>query len=192
MSDSNDQNANAGANGSGGNGTGGDAGQGGGGQSQNTGGDAGGNLDELPAWARESITKANREAAGYRTQLRELEPLAQKAREADEATKSEVQKAADRAAAAEKKAEEAEARALRLEVAASKGLNAKQAARLVGATREELEADADELLADFTPGGGGEAAPSRPTERLTGGGRPSTEGPIETDPAKLAAGVARF
>ena len=56
---------------------------------------------------------------------------------------------AERRAAAEARAEAAELKALRLEVATEKGLTAKQAARLVGATREELEADADELIASF-------------------------------------------
>jgi hypothetical protein len=32
-------------------------------------------LDELPEWARESLTKANKEAAGYRTKLRDKEQL---------------------------------------------------------------------------------------------------------------------
>ena len=40
-------------------------------------------------------------------------------------------------------------RALRAEVSNAKGLTPTQAKRLVGATREELEADADELLADL-------------------------------------------
>lgn len=39
----------------------------------------------------------------------------------------------------------------RLAVALEKGLTATQAKRLVGTTREELEADADQLLADLGP-----------------------------------------
>lgn len=42
-----------------------------------------------------------------------------------------------------------EARALRAEVALDKGLTVSQAKRLVGTTKEELEADADELLKDI-------------------------------------------
>lgn len=55
----------------------------------------------------------------------------------------------DRVAEIERQAKESEARALRAEVANAKGLTTAQAKRLVGATREELEADADELLEDI-------------------------------------------
>ena len=55
----------------------------------------------------------------------------------------------DRVAQIERQAKESEARALRAEVANAKGLTPSQAKRLVGETREELEADADELLKDI-------------------------------------------
>lgn len=55
----------------------------------------------------------------------------------------------ERVAQIEKQANENEARAMRAEVANAKGLTPSQSKRLVGATREELEADADELLADI-------------------------------------------
>lgn len=55
----------------------------------------------------------------------------------------------DRVAEIEREAKEASARAIRAEVANSKGLTPRQAKRLVGETREELEADADELLKDI-------------------------------------------
>jgi len=54
-----------------------------------------------------------------------------------------------RVAEIERQAKESEARALRAEVANAKGLTPTQAKRLVGSTKEELEADADELLADI-------------------------------------------
>lgn len=66
-----------------------------------------------------------------------------------ERAQREAQTAAEREAEAARRAEEAELRALRIEVAAEKGLTPAQAKRLVGATKEELEADADEILADF-------------------------------------------
>jgi hypothetical protein len=115
--------------------------------------------------------------------------------ELDEKDKSESQKLADRLAAAEKRAAEAEARVLRAEVAAEKGLTAAQAKRLVGASREELEADADEILTAFAPSGAGEKKDppppgSRPRPELRGGSDP-TEAPPEMDPAKLAASVPR-
>lgn len=62
---------------------------------------------------------------------------------------------AEKRAAADARADAAELRATRLEVAHEKGLTPAQAKRLVGSTREELEADADEVLRDFpvTPTG---------------------------------------
>lgn len=55
----------------------------------------------------------------------------------------------DRVADMERRSTESEVRALRAEVANAKGLTPTQAKRLVGSTREELEADADELLTDI-------------------------------------------
>lgn len=102
---------------------------------------------------------------------------ARKLKELEDADKSEIQKATDAAAAAAKRAEEAEARALRLEIAHEKGLTPSQAKRLVGATREELEADADELVTAFSPADGKDAktkpgadtSRGRPTEKLRPG-----------------------
>lgn len=91
--------------------------------------------------------------------------------ELEESQKSELQKAADKAAAAEARIAEIEARALRAEVAAAKGI---PAALLSGSTQEELEASADALLAfrgsapkpDFGGGDRGEpiAGPKQVTE----------------------------
>ncbi len=64
--------------------------------------------------------------------------------EFEEASKTELQKAADRATAAEAKFAEIEARAMRAEVAAAKGIPANL---LSGTTQEELEASADALIA---------------------------------------------
>lgn len=72
-----------------------------------------------------------------------------KYRKAD-ADKADADKSeSEKRAAAEQRAADAELKALRLEVGAEKGLKPSQIKRLVGATREELEADADELLADL-------------------------------------------
>ena len=66
--------------------------------------------------------------------------------EIDEANKTAEQRSTDALAAAEKRAIDAESRLARADVAAAKGLPPSLAVRLVGTTREELEADADELL----------------------------------------------
>lgn len=99
--------------------------------------------------AQKKIAKANSEAANLRARLKELEPLAKKAQELEEASRSDLEKLTSRAEQAEQRASASEARAIRLEVAFEKGLTPAQAKRLVGGSREELEADADEILRDF-------------------------------------------
>ncbi|WP_018503075.1 hypothetical protein [Parafrankia discariae] len=109
--------------------------------------------------------------------------------------KSETQRLQDAAAGAERRAEEAEQRLLRIEVGADKGLSVAQAKRLVGATREELEADADELLATFGGSAKETAAEDKPkprpggkpTEKLRPGAAPESEPKV--DPGKLAASI---
>lgn len=150
------------------------------------------------------------EAAKWKALARKHEAEAKKNRTAadrvaalEEADKTEIQKAKDSAAAAEARARAAEHRADRLDVAAAKGLSPSLAARLVGDTREELEADADELLkvlkpADATSGASnGTAAASgaadgraRPREALRSGSAPGVEAE-ENDPTKLAALIPR-
>lgn len=63
--------------------------------------------------------------------------------------KVEIERANTRASKAEADAKKERDRADRLEVAIDKGLTPNQAKRLVGETKEELEADAEELLKDF-------------------------------------------
>jgi hypothetical protein len=106
--------------------------------------------EELSAEAlRAQLAKARKEAANYRTKVRELEPLASKAKELEDAGRSDLERLTARAEKAEQAVAATEAKALRLEVAFEKGLNPAQAKRLVGSNREELEADADEILRDF-------------------------------------------
>jgi hypothetical protein len=100
----------------------------------------------LPEWARDSLSKANAEAAKYRTRVRELEPKASEYDKLAEAQKTEQQKAAEARQAAETRAVQAEQEATRLRVALTKGLPADLATRLVGGTEDELAADADRLL----------------------------------------------
>lgn len=95
-----------------------------------------------PESARAEIEKLRKESANWRTKVRDLEPLARKAQEQDEATKSELQKALDRVAEAEQKAQVAMLESARLRAASAHGLTEAQAKRLVGSTPEELDADA--------------------------------------------------
>lgn len=152
--------------------------------------------------------KDRRTIAALRRELDDLKPLAEKAKELEAAGKSSEQKVEERIASIEKRAQEAEARALRLEVATAKGLTSTQAKYLTGSSKEELETAADAILEDFGGSGGsggdgaggagnsttstsgGGATTSRPKENLQGGGT-ATEEPEETDPRKLAASIPR-
>lgn len=97
---------------------------------------------EVPAEVKAALRKANKEAETLRLKLKEFE----------DRDKTETQKLADRVAEAERRAADLETANARAEVALAKGLTAAQAKRLIGSSREELEADADELLADLKPG----------------------------------------
>jgi predicted RNase H-like nuclease (RuvC/YqgF family) len=146
--------------------------------------------------AKAKIAKANSEAAQLRKRAKEAEDkvstLEARLDELEGKDKSEVEKLTAKLAEYDRKAQEAEQRALRAEVAASKGLTPAQAKRLQGGSLEELEADADELLESFKPqeGNGSGPLPGKPTEQLRGGSDPTTE-PEELDPAKLADQVSR-
>ncbi|MDP1793554.1 MAG: hypothetical protein Q8K63_05380 [Acidimicrobiales bacterium] len=93
---------------------------------------------------------------------------------------------------------------MRAETAAAKGLTPAQAKRLNGTTQEELEADADDILEHFKPAdttGEPDTGKTRPVTRpralsstlaVSGGGDPTVEAGVDTDPAKLAADLPRF
>lgn len=121
--------------------------------------------DDVPPEVRRALNKANKEAETLRLKLQEFE----------DRDKTEAEKVAARAQAAEDRATQAESKALRLEIAFEKGLTPAQAKRLVGTTREELEADADELLETFKP-----AEAEKPAVDLDLGTR--TTGAVASDP----------
>jgi hypothetical protein len=138
----------------------------------------------------------------------ELEKAQARIEEFESASKSDTEKLTDRATKAEKSVADLNAEVARLRVAMKKNLTEAQAKRLIGETEEELEADADQLLADFQKSEKSEEDESkdkdskdkddddtdkgrrRPKERLKTGATGDTE-PEETDPAKLAARVGR-
>ena len=130
--------------------------------------------------AKAKIAKANSEAAGLRKRLADLEK-AEKERE--DAKKDDLTKAQEASAGLQKQLDEATLENTRLRVAIAKGLTEKQASRLVGGTREELEADADEFLADLKPSEDKKTPPpSRlPKESLRGGGDPTSS--EDTEPS---------
>lgn len=135
----------------------------------------------------------------------DLKPLAEKARELEDAGKSDLERLTAELQSHQSRAQKAETDLIRLRVALRKGLTEVQAKRLIGGTEEELESDADDLLASFKPALPGpeetdtdevpDRGPNprrRPQERLRPGAVPDADTePVETDPRKLAAMVRR-
>lgn len=128
--------------------------------------------------------KARREAEA---KLKELQPLAAKAQELEEAQKTEAEKLAEKLRTAETNATTTESKLLRLEVALDKapaGMEPAKvrslAGRLQGKTREELEADAVELFKDF--GGATANGTEEPAE-------PPAPGAPRPDPAQGSRGT---
>jgi hypothetical protein len=141
---------------------------------------------------RSARRKAEKEATDLKTRLQSLE---------DEG-KSEVDKLRSQVATLTKDAEAATAKSVRMEVAAAKGLTLAQARRLVGTTKDELEADADELVADLglKKGEGKDDTPIEDTtEGKPAGGTGTPKEDLKSgaanaddetvDPAKLAATI---
>ncbi len=98
---------------------------------------------------KQAIDRMKNERNAARKELRDAQAKLV-AFEAAEQAKADADKSeAERRQAAEERAAKADLRALKVEVAFEKGLTQAQAKRLVGSTREELVADADEILVDF-------------------------------------------
>lgn len=134
------------------------------------------------------VQQLRSEAAKYRREAREAQA---KAKEFEDAKKTETELAVEKAAVAVTAAELATNEASRLRVALDKGLTADQAKRLVGDSEEEMSADADSLIELFSSTDDGQDLSSgTPRERLKPGAVPSAESE-ETDPAKLADMVPR-
>jgi flagellar biosynthesis GTPase FlhF len=132
-------------------------------------------LEKWRALARkhEAEAKRNAEAAAKLKQL-------------EDAQKTELERIREAAEAAKREADNARMEAMRWRVAAKLGIPAQIAARLQGATEEEIEADAKELLAalakttprDLPKDGAVSGATGTPTSDVE-----------ELDPRKLAAKI---
>lgn len=156
--------------------------------------------------------------ARERAKYADYDDLKTAAADADK-SKTQLDKVSEQIATLTARAEKAEAAQLRADVMATKlkGVPASLAKRLSGSTKEELEADADELLADWKAAGGkvagdegdgnaeqdgdkGNGTPparpaartGRPREDLRSGAPATARQPEETDPLKLAALIPRI
>lgn len=136
--------------------------------------------DQQPAQPAQPETDWKAEARKWEARAKENSGAATRLAELENAKKTEAEKTAERLTAAERKAAAAELSALRLDVALDKAPEGmavaqvrKLARRLSGSTREEIEADAAELFADFAPKPTTDSR--RPVESLKSGALPAGE-----------------
>lgn len=115
------------------------------------------------------------ERTARREAERQLKEMQAQLQELTDKDKSEVERLREQVTAVTKERDELSSSSMRSDIAIAKGLTAAQAKRLVGATREELEADADEIIEAF-PAGGVKPPPSqKPNPDLKGGTDPTDD-----------------
>jgi hypothetical protein len=122
--------------------------------------------------AMAKIKKANDEAKGLRSRVKELEAYEAKVREIEESQKSEADKVQERAAAAEKRASDAEAELARERIARRHHLDEDDMDLLGSGTEEQIEARAKKIAAKnaAVAAAAGTAPPSgKPVEKLRPG-----------------------
>lgn len=102
-----------------------------------------------PVDPAEDKTDWKAEARKHEARAKENKAAADELAAIKESQKSDAEKQAEALAEAQKVAAESKSDALRARVALEKGLTPAQEKRLVGSTREELLADADQLLIDL-------------------------------------------
>lgn len=136
-------------------------------------------FDPEKAWSL--IQNLRGDVAQQKARVAELTPYEQKAKELEEAQKTELQRAQEAAAAAQAEAEKSRLELLRHTVATTKGVPAALIPRLQGGTKEELEADADALLAAFPQPAASAGNPRTPVEALRPGAMPNPADPSLDD-----------
>lgn len=113
------------------------------------------NADQTPAGAEAEIDwqaearKWEKRAKDNHKRVQELEPKASQFDVLEAASKSDLERAQEQLAALQSQLSTTERQALIASVALDKGLPATLARRLQGDSKEDLEADADELLSQF-------------------------------------------
>lgn len=123
--------------------------------------------------ALEAERKARRDAE---RQLREKDDQLKALQDKD---KSDSERLTEKVTQLEKDLATATARADRFEVALEKGLDMTRAKRLTGATRDELEADADELITWTAGTSDDKPVPGKPATDLKGGSDPTEEPAVD-------------
>jgi hypothetical protein len=119
------------------------------------------------------LARLRREAANYRVKLKEVEPIAKAAQEAEEAKKDDIQRANERAQAAENREKETLEGYARLELAVQYSIPPGDIDLIGSGTREEMDARAQRVAA--LNAAASKAAPpptDRPVESLRPGASP--------------------
>lgn len=132
-----------------------------GGAGGGAGGSGGATGDDTSA-LKSALAKERKRAAEAEAKVKNLEASINDGKSDSERVAATLQELRDRADAADR-------RAMIAEVAVTKGLTTAQARRLQGNTIEEMEADADELLAAFKPGDGTAGDAAGGTDAANGG-----------------------
>jgi len=122
-------------------------------------------VEELKA----ELAKVRREAASRRVANKEKEKELEEFQKWKDSQKSELEKALERAKAAEEKAAKADLEKLQRKVAKDAGLDPELADRLIGDSEEELLADAKALAAKYKPSGAGATFAGRRGSAVTTG-----------------------
>lgn len=131
--------------------------------------------DQLQA----ELAKVRKEAAGYRTKLRDVEPLVKAAQEAEEANKTEIQRAQERASKLEKDYTTLQENNWRLELAVTHGIPHDQIDLIGSGSREEMEGRAARLAPLFSSTKTTPPPSDRPVEGLRPGATPEPLKPVD-------------
>jgi hypothetical protein len=139
-----------------------------------------GDTQETEEQRLEHVRKVRSENYKLRAKLKELEPLAKRAQEADEAAKSKEQKAEERALAAEAREKETLERYTRMEVAVQYGIPKEDIDFIGSGTREEMDSRAQRIAAKNAAASKATPPPTdRPVESLRPGATPEPPKPAD-------------
>ncbi len=144
-------------------------------------------IESLPEWAQKELRQARRDAASYRTQLREAEPLMAKARELEDAQKTQAERLQDALSARDGELSALKAELTRSRVLRQFGLPDEMAEFLSG--DDAAMTAAGERLAAITSKAG--VLRSAPVERLQSGASAQNADADDFDPEALADAIVR-
>lgn len=145
---------------------------------------------KTPETADSAPDPRDAEIAELRRQLEAAAPILQAYKDAEDAKKSDEQRAADRIAELEKALAAAQMESARARVAEATGLPLAVVSKLAGSTEEEIRAAADEVVKLIAGNRPKLSTRSRP---VVGGG-PGKAGPSDedaVDPVKLAEAIRK-